>query len=120
MRNFKKFIAVMLSALILASCLSVAVFAEEGAEQPEKATIVAFSYDNTDKVAKADAIEYASEDNDYFYKATTGDGLMCASVTGEENVYKHLEWSGDIYSDIDGKEIGLVPAFTASTKNNWT
>lgn len=120
MRNFKKFIAVMISALILASCLSVAAFAEEGVEQSEKATIVAFSYDNTDKVAKADAVEYASEDNDYFYKATTGDGLMCASVTGEENVYKHLEWSGDIYSDADGKEIGLVPAFTASTKNNWT
>ncbi|MCH5304086.1 MAG: hypothetical protein J1E41_04405, partial [Ruminococcus sp.] len=35
MRNFKKIIAVMLSALILASCLSISVFAADSANQTD-------------------------------------------------------------------------------------
>ena len=74
--------------------------------------LVAFEYDGTNAVPGEDLVEYADSQNDYYYPATTGNGVMAASITGEN--LKHMEWG-------DSESYGIaVPILAASTKNPWS
>lgn len=75
-------------------------------------TVAAFNYYGFNATAGDDITEYAYENNDYTYKATTGTGTMMGSVNG--TALKHIEWgSADDYGV-------MVPVMPASSKNLWT
>lgn len=81
------------------------------------ANVVSFDYSNANKIAGADLDEYATEDT-YTYNATSGNGTMTATITGDAK--KHISWSSDSYTAEDGTVVGIVPAIGASKSNNWT
>ena len=81
------------------------------------ANVASFDYSNANKTAGADLDEYATEDT-YTYNATSGNGTMTATITGDAK--KHISWSSDSYTTEDGTVVGIVPAIGASKSNNWT
>lgn len=74
--------------------------------------LATFEYDGTNAIAGDDMTEYADPDNDYVYRATTGNGTMTASITGTN--LKHIEWG-------DAADYGMaVPIIAAGSKNPWS
>jgi hypothetical protein len=108
-----KIISVIIAVAMVIS--GIPIFSAAAAENDK--TITAFVYDNNGKNPKDDISEYASAENDYIYKSTSGVGSLSGSVTGE--ALKHLEWSDSEYADEAGNSTGIVPALTASKTNNW-
>lgn len=75
-------------------------------------TIAEFDYDNTGAVAEVGLKDDGFGDKDTGYLATTGEGLLFASVNGTDP--RKLEWSKD---DYNGQ--GLQAVVTGGNLNPW-
>lgn len=101
----KRWIAGVLCAVWLMNLPMMTASAQES-------TVAAFVFDNTDAVTEVGLKDDGYGDKDTGYKATTGDGLLFASLGGDE--YRKLEWSKDDYA---GE--GLQPVMTGGNRHPW-
>lgn len=98
-------------AMLALLCVLCGVFSGCGAETDGK-TIAEFAYDNTNAVAEVALKDDGFGDKDTGYFASSGDGLLFASVNGTSA--RKLEWSKD---DYDGN--GLQAVVTGGNLNPW-
>lgn len=84
-----------------------------GCEEQTAANVIAeFQYDNADAVAELGLKDNGYGDKDTGYEATSGEGLLFASVDGKG--MRKLEWSKD---DYDGN--GLQAVMTGGNYHPW-
>lgn len=100
-----------LIALLMMLCLLCGTLTGCGA-QNDGMIIAEFMYDNTGAVMEANLKDNGYGDKDTGYLATSGDGLLFASVNGTDA--RKLEWSKD---DYDGN--GLQAVVTGGNLNPW-